>query len=1251
MINEVLNYRIVKLIGKGGMGSVYLAEHKTISNQKAAIKVINADMVNDFTRERLRQEARHLADLHHANIVSLFDYHVDDKGNVYLIMSFAEGKNLEDYILEDSGLIVEDRICQLFEPILDAVGYAHKHGIIHRDIKPSNVIITPEGSAQILDFGISTIVHDNGKEEDDFIMGTPSYMSPEQVKGEKVDERSDIYSLGVMLHQMLTGNPPYDTTTLTEVEINQKVVEEPLPRLRSYYKYVSDRVQKVVDKATAKNPDDRYQTCEEFKKALHKAVYPPKIPTWAKISAAIAAIVILGVGFSIWDYNRTKVSYYKDYTEKWSVPVGVGKISSSDAKHTHRMYRFTSKKGKVINVAHVNSLGVIINDGESERKDRPINQDIYYREDGKVSHIKVKNHAGAVQYVKSYNDKLNTMVYQFDDEHGTERVLSNSTVGYVKLDDMSAEKGRISRWWIDYDDDGYITKIRFAGLDNTPVADGDGLYGMSFTRDEKGRPVEIVYISDEGKPQSTKWGLGKKKFHYDEEDNLSVVTYLTPDNKPAPDSEGGPLVYRMEYDKYGNVIKSRHQDGEGHLMIPKRNGIAGVNLEYDDKGFIQKSTLIGPDGEPMIHKEEGYATQEMECDDNGFFNSIRYFDTEGNPIAIKNGGYHKVLFTNDSIGNLIESWIYGIDGNLTLNNDGYSGQALEYDNRANETKRIFYGIDKQPINPKFGYAGIAIAYDDKNMPKSVTYLNELLVPAFEKSGIKRINYEYDKRGNRIRYSYTNESGDSLINCHAGYAEYVYEYDDRGLQTESKALSSSGQLAIDPDCGYARCEYKYDDNGNRISTRYFGRDNRPILVDGIAGKDMVRDRRGNILEETQVGADGKLANGKLKIKRKYDDYGNETEYSLYDRNDKAALNSDNIHMAKTDYDSNNQEIMEAYYGVDGLPTISSKTGSHKIEKEYDEFGNVIKQSYYGTDGKRIKNSAGYSFSTQQHDVFGNIVRQCFYDVNGEYCDLKDYVPIGICTYDKWGNMVYLAAQDKDEKFVVHPQNNFAISRMEYDSHDHLIKTSYFDEKDKPMLGGPNKIHAEVNDYDSKDHLISESYLGVDGKPMLLNGISTIRYQYDENGNLTELSTYGTTGSPKNCDAGWQRRVSTYRDNGSPKERRYYTSGGELISTSVYDGGEWKNVVDWKSEVRKLQRALPMDLGGIMLAKINITGPSSCEFIIILPLSSSDINSEVKSELKDLNENVLDYFYNGLDNQAHVTVKYMSTDGKLVYSATK
>ena len=134
---EILNYRITSLIGSGGMGSVFLAEHTLIKNERVAIKVIKANMANSFTRELLQKEAEHLAALNHNNIVSFKNYQVDEEGNIYLIMEYASGVNLEDYIKNVSGLIVEERICSIFEPILDAVGYAHKRKRLHRDIKPA----------------------------------------------------------------------------------------------------------------------------------------------------------------------------------------------------------------------------------------------------------------------------------------------------------------------------------------------------------------------------------------------------------------------------------------------------------------------------------------------------------------------------------------------------------------------------------------------------------------------------------------------------------------------------------------------------------------------------------------------------------------------------------------------------------------------------------------------------------------------------------------------------------------------------------------------------------------------------------------------------------------------------------------------------------------------------------------------------------------------------------------------------------
>ncbi len=275
--NRVLNYKIEAKLGEGGMGTVYLATHALI-DRKAAIKALHPSLVNNpMIRERFKNEAFAMAQLKHPNIVDLYDYYEDNNG-LYLIMEYVEGFTLDEYIQKISGAITEEKCINLFIKILDGFQYAHQKGIIHRDIKPSNLIITPKLDIKILDFGIARLLSaDKGKTQAGTKMGTVLYMSPEQVRGEEADNRSDIYSLGVTLFEMLTGKPLYGDQ-LTEYEVNQKILNEPLPRLNSIYPNISVEIQAIVDKATNKNPINRFQHCEEFKNALQflQARYAPK---------------------------------------------------------------------------------------------------------------------------------------------------------------------------------------------------------------------------------------------------------------------------------------------------------------------------------------------------------------------------------------------------------------------------------------------------------------------------------------------------------------------------------------------------------------------------------------------------------------------------------------------------------------------------------------------------------------------------------------------------------------------------------------------------------------------------------------------------------------------------------------------------------------------------------------------------------------------------------------------------------------
>lgn len=269
---QILNYKIEALLGEGGMGSVYLAVHTQL-NRKVAIKILNPSLVkNPGIRARFKNEAATLSQLHHPNIVILFDY-LEEEEALYLIMEYVEGKTLEEYILTVSGPIPEIKAIPLFSQVLEGFAYAHEQEVVHRDVKPANIMITGREKIKILDFGIAKLLSQKSHTltQTGVKMGTVLYMSPEQVKGEKVDKRSDVYSLGVTLFQMLTGHSPYDDPNATEFVVYNKIVNEPLPPAKNFYPNISGRIQAILDKATAKNPDDRFQDCQEFKYAMQES--------------------------------------------------------------------------------------------------------------------------------------------------------------------------------------------------------------------------------------------------------------------------------------------------------------------------------------------------------------------------------------------------------------------------------------------------------------------------------------------------------------------------------------------------------------------------------------------------------------------------------------------------------------------------------------------------------------------------------------------------------------------------------------------------------------------------------------------------------------------------------------------------------------------------------------------------------------------------------------------------------------------
>jgi serine/threonine protein kinase len=273
--NQVIyDHRLLHFLGEGGMGEVWLAENLR-TNQRVALKCLHPVLArNEQVRKRFQHEAATLRKLSHPSIVALYGY-FEQGSDVFLTMEYVEGEPLDRYISQISGPIPENQAVTLFAQILDGLAHAHQQGIIHRDIKPGNFILTASKLVKILDFGIAKALDGQSSNltKTGSRLGTVLYMSPEQVKGEALDARSDIYSLGVTLFQMVTGKCPYDSED-SEFNVYGKITQESLPRAKSIYPIVSDYMQWVIDTATAKKAKDRFQTCEEFQDALWKIVDP-----------------------------------------------------------------------------------------------------------------------------------------------------------------------------------------------------------------------------------------------------------------------------------------------------------------------------------------------------------------------------------------------------------------------------------------------------------------------------------------------------------------------------------------------------------------------------------------------------------------------------------------------------------------------------------------------------------------------------------------------------------------------------------------------------------------------------------------------------------------------------------------------------------------------------------------------------------------------------------------------------------------
>ncbi|HEV1287470.1 MAG TPA: serine/threonine-protein kinase [Bryobacteraceae bacterium] len=316
-------YRVVERIGEGGMGSVYRAVRESDFHKQAAIKVVKRGMDSDFILARFRQERQILAGLDHPNIARLLDGGMVEDGRPYLVMEYVEGTPIVAYC-DEYRLSLDARL-ELFRTVCAAVQYAHQNLVVHRDLKPGNILVNDAGSPKLLDFGIAKLLESDAEKTMTLVrMMSPECASPEQVRGEAITTSTDIYSLGVLLYQLLCGALPYKFETLTSAEIT-RVVCEVEPRKPSAIRSLDADLDNIVLKALHKEPARRYASAEQFSEDIRRHL--ARLPVIARpdtfayrfskfvrrhraaSAATVLAVVslIAGMAATLWQAHRSSV--------------------------------------------------------------------------------------------------------------------------------------------------------------------------------------------------------------------------------------------------------------------------------------------------------------------------------------------------------------------------------------------------------------------------------------------------------------------------------------------------------------------------------------------------------------------------------------------------------------------------------------------------------------------------------------------------------------------------------------------------------------------------------------------------------------------------------------------------------------------------------------------------------------------------------------------------------------------------------
>ena len=500
-----------------------------------------------------------------------------------------------------------------------------------------------------------------------------------------------------------------------------------------------------------------------------------------RLVAAAGLLLLLGIGLWYWDYNRLKVGYYAQLSERWGVPMGVVPLDAATRAGRQTHYRIESRRNKVRRVVRANSRGMPVNDEDGEIS--AAITEINYGEDGSLQQLEYRDRGGKLVRRHQYSDLR-------DGEVGKEHFIElkqqhqDAPLALVAGPRDKRVKSEITAFRVTYDGEGRPVKRMYLNVYRAPRAKSDGTFGHQFNYDEVGLQIKKKYLNSQGVPHANKQGIVEEVRQWDERGNRVEQAYFGTDGKPVSDKDG---VHK------------------------------GTSV-YDGRGNLVERAYLGTEGEPVgiirIHK--------YVYDKRGNEIEVAYFGIKREPVIGENG-VHKYSYVYDERGNPIEMASFGTDGKPVLDNTGVHKWTGLYDERRNQLESASFGTKDESVLGKEGYHKFTWVYDERENPIEMASFGTDGMPILDKDGVHKGTSVYDERNNEVEIAYFGLDGDPVFGK-GGFHKAKFDYDDRGSLVEWSVFDLQDE-PFDPGGGHRTIQLT-NGRGLVIERTVFGPDQQP-----------------------------------------------------------------------------------------------------------------------------------------------------------------------------------------------------------------------------------------------------------------------------------------------------------------------------------------------------------------------------------------------------------------------------------------